>query len=214
MTSPDVFERTVEWGVAQPGDSDVPHHDAVSGHRAAPASAMRAGITVTDDWDRYDTRHVVFTPKPDDPRATRSRLLARVPRFLPVVAPSARGPPASRRFPDGTPPRLRGRLEETRAVLGPRHPRAPGQRRCSPCWSGRSTHSPVPGRCSPDLTPQVRAARSPYAPRSARRGTTDRRRVLGHTDAGEQQPVQRLAQQRRASRCRGTSCQRRRRPGA
>ena len=32
---PDVFERTVEWGVARrPGDRDLPHHDAVSGYGA------------------------------------------------------------------------------------------------------------------------------------------------------------------------------------
>ena len=36
------------------------------------------------DWDLYDTRHVVFRPARLTPEAAGGRLLARLPRFLPL----------------------------------------------------------------------------------------------------------------------------------
>jgi hypothetical protein len=47
--------------LAQLGDGDVPHHDALSGE-ALYRRLADAGHIVTHDWDRFDTRHVVFEP--------------------------------------------------------------------------------------------------------------------------------------------------------
>ena len=60
---PDVFERTVEWGVSRSLETATFHimtpYPGTSLHQRLVAD----GRIVTDDWERYDTRHVVFTPK-------------------------------------------------------------------------------------------------------------------------------------------------------
>ena len=80
---PDVFARTVEWAVvAEHRDRDVPHHDAVSRHRSARAARAPRDGSARDDWDLYDTRHVVYRAARHDAGPARRRLLARVPRLL------------------------------------------------------------------------------------------------------------------------------------
>lgn len=59
---PDVFDRTVEWGVARSLETATfhimtPYPGTALHHRLAGD-----GRIVTEDWDRYDTRHVVYTP--------------------------------------------------------------------------------------------------------------------------------------------------------
>ena len=60
---PDVFERTVEWGVVQSLETATFHimtpYPGTALHRR-----MTDGGRITDtDWDNYDTRHVVYEPR-------------------------------------------------------------------------------------------------------------------------------------------------------
>ena len=60
---PDVFERTVEWGISRSLETSTYHIMT-----PYPGTALHRRIAdderiVTDDWDLYDTRHVVFKPK-------------------------------------------------------------------------------------------------------------------------------------------------------
>lgn len=59
---PDVFDRTVDWALSQ-GLETATFHILTP----YPGTALRAGLEaegrlLTEDWDRYDTRHVVFRP--------------------------------------------------------------------------------------------------------------------------------------------------------
>jgi radical SAM superfamily enzyme YgiQ (UPF0313 family) len=59
---PDVFERTVDWAVGQ-GIETATFHIMTPYPGTALYERMAAqGRIVHRDWDRYDTRHVVFTP--------------------------------------------------------------------------------------------------------------------------------------------------------
>jgi len=58
-----VFERTVEWGISRSLETSTYHIMT-----PYPGTALHRRIAdddriVTDDWDLYDTRHVVFKPK-------------------------------------------------------------------------------------------------------------------------------------------------------
>ena len=87
---PDVFERTVEWGVARSLETATFHIMTPYPGTALHGGSPPRGASCTEDWDLYDTRHVVFEPSGMTPRAARGRLLARVPRLLPVVGDLAR----------------------------------------------------------------------------------------------------------------------------
>jgi radical SAM superfamily enzyme YgiQ (UPF0313 family) len=60
---PDVFDRTVQWGVSRGLETATFHimtpYPGTALHRRMAAE----GRIVTEDWDRYDTRHVVFRPR-------------------------------------------------------------------------------------------------------------------------------------------------------
>jgi len=60
---PDVFERTVDWGISRSLETSTYHIMT-----PYPGTALHRRIAederiVTDDWDLYDTRHVVFKPR-------------------------------------------------------------------------------------------------------------------------------------------------------
>ena len=60
---PDVFERTVEWGVAN-GLETATFHIMTPYPGTALHDRVEAEGRITDrDWDHYDTRHVVYRPK-------------------------------------------------------------------------------------------------------------------------------------------------------
>jgi len=60
---PDVFDRTVEWAVGQ-GIETATFHIMTPYPGTALYQRMRAaGRMLHEDWDRYDTRQVVFTPQ-------------------------------------------------------------------------------------------------------------------------------------------------------
>jgi radical SAM superfamily enzyme YgiQ (UPF0313 family) len=60
---PDVFDRTVEWAVAQ-GIETATFHIMTPYPGTGLYQRMRAqGRMLHQDWDRYDTRHVVFQPR-------------------------------------------------------------------------------------------------------------------------------------------------------
>jgi radical SAM superfamily enzyme YgiQ (UPF0313 family) len=60
---PDVFDRTVEWGIENGLETATFHimtpYPGTALHRRMAA----AGRMLHEDWDRYDTRHVVYRPK-------------------------------------------------------------------------------------------------------------------------------------------------------
>ena len=60
---PDVFERTVEWGVSRSLETATFHIMTPYPGTALHQRLVADDRIVTDDWERYDTRHVVFTPK-------------------------------------------------------------------------------------------------------------------------------------------------------
>lgn len=61
--APDVFERTVDWAVAQ-GLTTATFHIATPYPGTEYYQQMQAqGRLITQDWDLYNTRHVVFEPK-------------------------------------------------------------------------------------------------------------------------------------------------------
>jgi radical SAM superfamily enzyme YgiQ (UPF0313 family) len=61
--APDVFERTVDWAVAQ-GLTTATFHIATPYPGTEYYQQMQAqGRLITQDWDLYNTRHVVFEPR-------------------------------------------------------------------------------------------------------------------------------------------------------
>jgi radical SAM superfamily enzyme YgiQ (UPF0313 family) len=60
---PDVFDRTVEWGVSHSLETATFHIMTPYPGTALHQRLVADRRIVTDDWERYDTRHVVFTPK-------------------------------------------------------------------------------------------------------------------------------------------------------
>ncbi len=60
---PDVFDRTVDWAVSQ-GITTATFHIATPYPGTEYHSELdHQGRIVSQDWDKYDTRHVVFKPK-------------------------------------------------------------------------------------------------------------------------------------------------------
>jgi len=59
---PDVFARTTEWAVAQGIETSTFH--ILTPYPGTPLERRLSGTgrLTTHDWDRYDTRHVVFSP--------------------------------------------------------------------------------------------------------------------------------------------------------
>ena len=126
---PDVFDRTVEWAISRrAGDRDVPHHDAVSGHRPAPS-------------DRGDGRiaHRRLGPLRHPPRGLPAEADDAASSSKPATGGRTATSTAGRSIwrgaaaqdtltRRGAPPRLRRRLEEVRAAVGSHHPCAARQR--------------------------------------------------------------------------------------
>ena len=59
---PDVFDRTVEWAVRNGITTATFHIQTPYPGTRLHQSLAAAGRIVSEDWDRYDTRHVVFRP--------------------------------------------------------------------------------------------------------------------------------------------------------
>ena len=59
---PDVFDRTVEWGVSRSLETATFHIMTPYPGTALHQRLAADGRIVTDDWERYDTRHVVYRP--------------------------------------------------------------------------------------------------------------------------------------------------------
>src|SRR6187549_109396 len=59
---PDVFERTVEWGVSRSVETATFHIMTPYPGTALHQRLVADGRIVCDDWERYDTRHVVYRP--------------------------------------------------------------------------------------------------------------------------------------------------------
>ena len=59
---PDVFDRTVDWAVAQGIETATFHVLTPYPGTALHRRLKREGRLLTENWDRYDTRHAVFTP--------------------------------------------------------------------------------------------------------------------------------------------------------
>lgn len=69
---PDVFERTVEWAIEQGIETATFHILTPYPDTALHARMEAEGRLLHRDWDRYDTRHVVFRPKRLTPQELES----------------------------------------------------------------------------------------------------------------------------------------------
>ena len=59
----DVFDRTVDWAVSQSVETATFHIMTPYPGTALHARVAAEGRITDDDWDHYDTRHVVFRPR-------------------------------------------------------------------------------------------------------------------------------------------------------
>ena len=124
-----VFDRTVEWAVGE-GMETATFHILTPYPGARLYERMsEAGRILHHDWDRYDTREVVFEPARLTARELEEGVPARVPRRLPVGLDPARRPYPAHAARQGAPRGVRGRLEEVRAALGPGDPGEKGRAR-------------------------------------------------------------------------------------
>jgi radical SAM superfamily enzyme YgiQ (UPF0313 family) len=60
---PDVFARTVDWAIARGLETATFHIMTPYPGTALHQRLADQGRIVSDDWDRYDTRHVVYRPQ-------------------------------------------------------------------------------------------------------------------------------------------------------
>ncbi len=67
----DVFRRTVDWAIAQGITTATFHIQTPYPGTRLFARMQDEGRLLTRDWDRYDTRHVVFRPSRLTPRALK-----------------------------------------------------------------------------------------------------------------------------------------------
>ena len=65
---PDVFDRTVDWGVEQGLETATYHILTPYPGTALRAEIEKEGRILTNDWELYDTRHAVYQPKGMTPR--------------------------------------------------------------------------------------------------------------------------------------------------
>ena len=68
---PDVFDRTVDWAVANGITTATFHVQTPYPGTGLHARLAREGRITTDNWDLYDTRHVVFRPARLSPTALK-----------------------------------------------------------------------------------------------------------------------------------------------
>ena len=66
-----VFRRTVDWAIAQGITTATFHIQTPYPGTGLHARMMREGRITTNDWDLYDTRHVVYTPARLSPSALK-----------------------------------------------------------------------------------------------------------------------------------------------
>ena len=69
---PDVFDRTVEWAVSNGVTTSTFHIQTPYPGTRLHAEMERQGRITCRDWDRYDTRHVVYTPARLTPDALKA----------------------------------------------------------------------------------------------------------------------------------------------
>ena len=119
----DVFRRTVDWAVEH-GITTATFHIQTPYPGTRLFARMEAeGRILTRDWDKYDTRHVVYQPGAAAPDGAEGRLRLGVPRVLQVVVDRARLAGARKHQAPVEALLLRRGLEEIREALGPCHPR-------------------------------------------------------------------------------------------
>ena len=174
-----VFERTVEWAIAAGSrDRDVPRADALPGHGAVPADGGgRAAPAPRLGPLRHPPRGL--PPRAHDPAAARGGLLARLPRLLPWGS-ILRGAATQARPPRrAAPRRLRHRLEEVRAGLGPPHPRP--SRGPAPCRCSRGSSPGPRGQVEPTKPALAASAPRPPAERDGRTCYRPARPVRGES---------------------------------
>jgi hypothetical protein len=171
---PDVFDRTVDWAVAQ-GVTTATFHIATPYPGTAFFRTIEGqGRLLHRDWDRYDTRHVVFKPLGMAPATLEAGYWRAYRSFYswPNLLRGSRNHDrmAARRAPPG----VCRRLEAAGAVVGPGHQGTPSDtdatgardRAVDPGCGAR----PQPGTGSHRRPPDAHGRRV----RSAR--TTSRRR--------------------------------------
>ena len=94
---PDVFDRTVDWGVAQSIETATFHIMTPYPGTALHARVADEGRITDHDWEHYDTRHVVYRPLRMTPDQLLSRLSPGLSRLLSLGRDRRGAPRASRR---------------------------------------------------------------------------------------------------------------------
>ncbi len=155
---PSVFERTVEWAIEQGIETATFHIlHALPRHRALPAHGGRRPAAPPRLGSLRHAPRRLPHPRHERRRAG-VRLLASLPRLLPLGRDPARRVeqgPSRRRV---APLRLHRRVEEARAALGPGHPHSAG-----------AAHAPCSRADPARLRPAGGADRGAQAPRGRRR---------------------------------------------
>ena len=77
-----VFDRTVEWAVRQGVDTATFHILTPYPDTPLFVRMEQSNRIITKNWDLYDTRHAVFTPRHMSTQYPGRRLLARISEFL------------------------------------------------------------------------------------------------------------------------------------
>ena len=122
---PSVFDRTVEWAIEQ-GVETATFHVLTPYPGTALFRALEAqGRLLHRDWDLYDTRHAVFRPARLTPEQLEEGYWRAYRDFYRWGSDPARGRHQAGPRLSPAPRRLRHRLEEVRAGVGPPHPRPP-----------------------------------------------------------------------------------------
>ena len=176
---PDVFARTVDWGVEN-GITTATFHVLTP----YPGTVLFAEMEsqdriVTRNWDLYDTRHVVYRPSRLSPERLEAWLRLVLRGVLPVELdlPGGRGAPFAKAQAEAL--FLQCRVEKVRAGPGASRFGSSNCRRYGRCWK-RCSH-PLVGRQRTGSRKRCRPAADVAGPglrRSAGRRLLSRRRPL------------------------------------
>ena len=141
---PDVFDRTVDWAISRSLETSTFHimtpYPGTALHRRLAAE----GRIASDDWDLYDTRHVVFKPK----RMTPEQLEAgywRAYRDFYAWSAICEGAAARTRSSGGRATSPTPAAGRSSSRCGTSSSGRGASTRCCPHWSERSTPSAARG---------------------------------------------------------------------
>ena len=121
----DVFRRTVDWAIEHGITTATFHIQTPYPGTGLHARMAAEGRLTTDNWDLYDTRHVVFRPARLSAGALKDGYDWAYREFYRWTSIASASFTHGTRQAPGEALRVRGRLEEVRVPVECDHPRAP-----------------------------------------------------------------------------------------